>query len=610
MTMPLPDHPRAPNRRRTEEERERARVKLARKWAYLVSMTTYVPLVHTELEQPLLELVGTAFDAVAGDAPEAADAAGIGVRLVELHCVDKTSLQCSMDLLSAALLADPDLQRLDKLPERVTKVLGAMAAGFADAIRRTTFEQQNSMCRALMEVAKKAIRTTEVRDEQLEEMNTELSLLQRQLGHQLLHDALTGLPNRQFFTTRLEEVLNSGTPITVYRVELNGFTVINDGLGRPRADKLLTTVAVRLRAAVAGEKAMVARFENAGFAILQEHVPSAADPAAVVRRINDALAEPTQGSDLGPAAAANVGVVRSPPHGADPVELLRAADIALRHAKNKGPGQWQLLAPGDAKEDRRLLRLAAVMPGALARGQLEVGYRLRVRLTDDRPVGVDAFARWPDAEVRGRPRYRCADLAEHTGLGAQLGKWLLRSAGEQLRRSRSDLPLAVSLSPNQSSAPDLAETVLGILEDAALPATRLQLAMPAAEVFDGRKQAADNLALLAAAGVQTAVHDFGGGAGDPVRLAGLPVRAVWLTPHLVVRARQTDKDSLVANGVTGLIALVHLAGVSVGVDDLQTRAEANWWRRAQADTATGPVFSPRDEPTDITALFPEEEPEC
>lgn len=608
MTTPLPDNTRASaTTPRSAAERERARVKLARKWAYLVSTITYVPLVHAEIERPLLELVHAVFDAVAREPLGIDDAAEIGTRLVELNCVDKKSLQCTVDVLAAALLNDPDLQHLDRLPERVARVLGAVGSGFAEAIRRSTADQQDSMCRALIEVARKAVREQEACETKLGEMSTELSLLRGQLSHQLLHDVLTGLPNRQFFTTRLEQALNSGSPTTVYRLELNGFSLISDGLGKQRGDSLLTAIAERIRAVMVNEKAMVARFDGASFAILQESSPSTSDAVTLVKKINDALTDPTCLADLGLATAASIGVVQSPPHRADPVELLHAADMALRYAKQKGPGQWELLTPDEDAHDRRLLRLAAIMPGAWETGKLEVGYRLRVRLADDRPVGVSAFVRWQEAELHGGPRHRCVELAEQTGLSPQLGRWLLRSAGEQLkswsRRSGTDLPLAVSLSPNQSSAPDLVDTVLGILDDTALRAERLQIAMPAIEVFNGREQAVENLTLLAEAGAQTAVHDFGGGAEELIRLADLPLRAVWIAPHLVWRARQAGEASLVAKTLTGLVTLVHLAEVSVCVDDIQSRKEADWWRWARADTATGSLFSSPDEPTDIASLF-------
>jgi len=559
-------------------------------------MTAYVPLVPTDLERPLREMVDTVFAAVAGDEEAEESVEQVGARLVELNCVDRKSLRCSVDVLAGALLADPDLRRLDRLTERVVRVVGALAGGFAEAIRRRTADQQDSMCRALMEVTRRAVAQAEERANSLDEVNTELTLLQRQLGHQLLHDPLTGLPNRQFFTTRLEEVLVSSGTVTLYRLELNGFPLVSDGLGRRGGERLLGAAAARIREA-AGEAAMVARFDGAHFAVLRE---GPADPE-VVERLNRALSEPAYVEESGLATTANAGVVQCPPHGADPAELLHAADLALRHAARRGPGQWILHQPDDDADDRRLLRLAAIMPGAWETGQVRVGYRLRVRLADLEPVAVDAFVRWPEAERAGQPMDRCIDLAERTGLSQQLGGWLLRSAGERLlawnEESGADLPLAVSLSPNQASAPELVDTVLNSLAATGLPGEHLQLAMPAPELFHGRDQAMANLTALAEAGVRTAVHDFDGAAGDLMYLEELPLHGVGLSPTLAARAAGSPRTSLVVKALTGLVALTHLAGLPVWVDDVRTTQEADWWRAARVDTATGPTFTPPGTPT-------------
>jgi diguanylate cyclase (GGDEF)-like protein len=426
-----------------------------------------------------------------------------------------------------------------------------------------------------MEVARKAVRTAEAKQAEVVEMSTELTLLRRQLSHQLLHDPLTGLPNRQFFTTRLEEVLNSGHRTTLYRIELNGFAVLDDGIGSPRTDVLLIAIATRLRAAMADEGAMVARFDRASFTVLQECAPSSAGPAEIVGRLTAALAETTYVADAGLAVTANIGVVESPPHGMDPVELLQAAGLALRLAKEQGPGQWRLLCP-DEDTDRRLLRFAAVMPGALETGRLSVGYRQVVALADERPVSVDAYPCWQEAGLEGQ---ECVALAERIGLSPAVGEWLLRTAGAHVTTGQ----LSVRLSPNQAAAPNLVDTVLDVL-----PPNRLRLAMPAKEVFDGRPQTVDNLTTLAKAGVRVAVHDFTGNPSDLVRLADFPLYAVTLARRLVAQAR--SRGPLVTRAVANTVALVHEASATVTVDGIRTTQEAAWWHHVGADLATGPLW--------------------
>lgn len=569
-------------------------MKVAREWAYLISTTAYVPLEHTEFERPLLEMVHELFAALAAEPLGLAAAERAGARLVSLNCADKASLRCTIDVLAGPLLGDDDVRHLP--PERVVRLLGALSAGFAEGVRRRTTEQQETVCRALMQVAMKAARAAESRRSEFGDSSVELTLLRRQLSHQLLHDPLTGLPNRQFFGTRLEEVLNSGTPVTLYRIELNGFPVFNEGLGGQHVDTLMAAIAVRLRSALAGRGMMVARSDRSGFVVLQEHGVTGARPADVVAEITAAVTTTTHIADLGLATSASIGVVQSPPHRADPVEFLQAADIALRHAVEDGPGRWRLLLPEEDAHDRTLSRWAAAMPGALEGGRLAVGYRLRVGLADDLPVGVDAFVRWQEAGLSGD---RCVALVEPTGLSPRLGQWLLTGACDRL--SGAALPLSVNLSRNQSSAPDLVDSVLGVLDETALPADRLQVAMPAPEVFDGQARTVDNLSSLAAAGVRTAVHDFGGDPAQVVRLAGLPLCAVALTARLVSQARGAARRSSVARVLTGVTTMVHDAGAEIAVDDIRSRREADWWRTVGADTAAGPLF-PGPDPT---MLFPD-----
>lgn len=569
MSTPLPNSP----------TQERDLDPVARKWAYLVSMTSYIPLPHNEIEQRLRELATEVFDVVATEPLDTDRAGAVGERLVALHCVGRTSLRCSVDVLTGALLADERLSRMAGLAERVVRVLSALACGYADGLRWHTAEQQDDLNQALLEAVRNSEQSRKDREAQRDAAVTELSLLRNELSHQLLHDVLTALPNRQFFTTRLEHVLNTGSPTTVYHVEVNGLTTICDGLGRQTGAGLLRIVADRLKAAMAAERAMVARFELGRFAILVESTMPAPDPTPVVTKINTVLAEPAYVDNLTVVMSASIGIVQSPPHGADPVGMLHAANLALRRAKLLGPGRWARLAPGSDGGDRQELRLAATLPGAWQAGQVRVEFRPQVRLSDRRPVRLDARLRWDHAELGTLSHERCLTLAARTGFDQRLGGWLLDRAGERLRSWSGDLPLTVAVPPSQATDPEL----LTVIGKAGLPPERLQVSVPAALATGS---AARNLTRLAGAGVAVAVHDFGGAAGDVTCLSDAPVHAVRLAQRLTRRSA----EPLTGQAVRDMIALAHRAGATVVVDDIQTENEADQWRDADADLATGPLF--------------------
>src|SRR2546423_428522 len=84
------------------------------------------PLPHAEIELELLALANRIFDAITEEPMPTDRVAEVGARLIELHCVGKASLQCTIDVVAAGLLAEPELRRLDRLPERVAHLIGAL----------------------------------------------------------------------------------------------------------------------------------------------------------------------------------------------------------------------------------------------------------------------------------------------------------------------------------------------------------------------------------------------------------------------------------------------------------------------------------------------------
>src|SRR5262249_37052144 len=124
---------------------------------------------------------------------------------------------------------------------------------------------------------------------------TELHMLRQELSRQALNDVLTGLPNGQRLMSRLEEVLGTAGPrtqVTLCRLNVAGFSVINDGIGRDAGDTLLRTVADRLSELVQGQSAMVARIGGDEFAILIEDGPESPEPHVLGPRINEVFSEP------------------------------------------------------------------------------------------------------------------------------------------------------------------------------------------------------------------------------------------------------------------------------------------------------------------------------
>jgi diguanylate cyclase (GGDEF)-like protein/PAS domain S-box-containing protein len=672
---------------------------LAREWAFALSATAYLPMSVDEIERRLAGLVdGMADDLAAGRQEHGYDTAAMaGATMVAVNASGERSLLSTVELLGAGLSELPELAEVDDLPSAVLSTLGSLAAGYAEALRRRTFDQQEGVKQTLERLARQSearfrdvfttsavgiaiseldgtltqtnlafaeilgyfdgelagrdlhelfssasgdhlrlayqdivtgridrfrlerpmlrkdgdeawvfLSVSALRDEHgaathhvsFVEDITDMHLLQVQLNNQALHDVLTGLPNRQSFALKLEStlgLLDPATTITLFHLDVDSFSVINGGLGHELGDRLLRLVAQRLQAVFAGEKAIIARIAGDEFAVLVENSPSTPNVAAIAARINEELGEPAYLDGIGLAVSASIGVVQRPAGGIGPAELLRQSDATLRRAKGNGKRQWAIFDQQQDAHDRARFTRAAGMPGALENGEFRLEYQPLVRLADQRPVAVEALIRWDHPERGPLGHDEVVELSEQTGMVLPIGEWMLRAACDQAVAWRDRFgddvpPMTLNLATAQANDPDLVARVREVLATAGLPAPRLQLGLPIRALLCEEGDAEDNLQVLADMGVQTSIHGFGGGHGGLVFLEDLPVRAVRIAGWLVQRLAERP-DSVTGRALTDLISLVHTFDASVVIAGVQTREQADWWRKIGADVACGEWFA-------------------
>jgi diguanylate cyclase (GGDEF)-like protein/PAS domain S-box-containing protein len=431
---------------------------------------------------------------------------------------------------------------------------------------------------------------------------SELQLLSDRLGHQLLHDALTGLPNRQHFQSKLETILGRAAreaSLTLCFVNLDGFAMVNNSLGHDFGDQLLRTVGQRLEAAVSAERAMVARLGGDEFAVLIEDLPVTPDIGNLIEQINGELAEPEYIDGRGVAIGASVGAIRCHARDMSPAELFRAADTALRKAKVTGRRQW---AGFHAREDgkaRERDALAAELPAAWENGQLTVAYEPVVRLVPGLDDGPALAARpvlvWQRDEETVFGHRFCADLAERTGMSIQLGPLVLLEACARLPALREVFPktldplVRIQLTRSQSGDADLMRAVHRALRGVDVP-SRLEVSLDTGAVLDEFGDARDNLDVLAEVGVATGLCGFQGGPRELDLMTTSAVRSVTLDPDGIGAAGRSGASVVLRAEVERLVRAIVASGRECAVIDQRTTPEVRWWTSAGAVTAQGGVF--------------------
>ncbi|UOZ02629.1 diguanylate cyclase domain-containing protein [Amycolatopsis sp. WQ 127309] len=424
----------------------------------------------------------------------------------------------------------------------------------------------------------------------------ELHLLQERLVHQNIHDPLTGLPNASSFTTKLEAALGAGArdDIALIYLDVDGFKVVNDGLGAGVGDQVLRGVAGKLSAVFTGHHdGFVARLSGDGFAVLLRGELSAAEVVELVERALEDLNEPIYlgGHGIGVSASAGIVVRAAVEDGA--AELLRAAEIALHRAKEAGKAQWMLFDPELDARDRGRYQLGAVIAGALENGEFSLVYQPTVKLADPgRIAAVNAGLRWNHPEKGELGSEEFYPLAQTTGMTVPLGRWLLAESLAATARWRTRLgdaapDVCVRLPTRLAIDPDLVMLVREQLTKHELPATALRLCTDRDSVLDPRGEVLDSFAVLADLGTQLVLTISGSADLELIPQHGLPVKHVILSGPVIDALDAEEPAESDIRHLTQLVTRARELQLRVGAEGVRTHEQAARLRQLGVLAARG-----------------------
>jgi diguanylate cyclase (GGDEF)-like protein/PAS domain S-box-containing protein len=422
--------------------------------------------------------------------------------------------------------------------------------------------------------------------------------LEDRLGHQALHDPLTGLPNRRLFHDRVEDALGRAGldgSVTVLFVDLDHFKTVNDSFGHGYGDKVISTAARRIRACVRSADT-AARLGGDEFALLIEDASGAEAEALADRLLETLRRRPMRLGDLTVTVAASVGIATAGP-GETADALLRNADLAMYRAKRQGRGRWYRYHDGLHDEVVNRFRMEEALQAAVAAEQVSVAYQPIVELATGAVVGLEALARWTDPVLGVVAPDRFIAVAERTGLIRELGQQVLRRACAGLvawRQARGvDAYVSVNVSPLQLDG-DFAGAVARVLEDTGLEPSALVL-----EVTEGvllEQSGRDAISGLRAGGVRVAIDDFGTGYSSMIYLREVPVDILKIDQMFLRPGASPAQDDAVLRALVGLAGSLRLTTICEGVETADQLADL---RAAGCGHAQGYLFARPGDLADI-----------
>jgi diguanylate cyclase (GGDEF)-like protein len=355
-------------------------------------------------------------------------------------------------------------------------------------------------------------------------------------------DALTGLSNRRHFNQVLRDRLDSATPdsgLTLLMIDLDRFKTINDTLGHPVGDALLSLVARRLRRETREDDLLV-RLGGDEFVILIGN-NERAEPLAT--RVTDVLSRPflVEGhvADIGASIGiadigASIGIAGAVGQATSADDLMRHAELALYEAKSAGGGIWRTFDPAMAVQAQARRELENGLRKALMMGELSLVYQPQLNAASRTLSGFEALLRWTHPTLGEVSPSVFVPVAQAIGCFAAIQHWVLQTACHEATLWPAPLCVAIAVSPGQlDDSENLSAAIEAALQASGLAPERLQLELAEDARLGTDVHVLETLRLLRAGGIHVAMQDFTADHGSLIGLAPLPFDRIKLDPGSV-----------------------------------------------------------------------------
>ena len=430
----------------------------------------------------------------------------------------------------------------------------------------------------------------QLHDHALEKELQERQRTEERLNYIAHYDSVTTLPNRHFFNACLDQLSSQareqGTHASVATsilplvrptepcaalmfIDLDNFKIINDNLGHRVGDMVLKAVATRLRFTLRPTD-VIARIGGDEFAILLSDLVAPGHAGIVAEKISHSLTDAFQIGEHELYVHASIGIAIFPQDATNPMDLLRLADTAMYHAKERGKNTYQFFLPEMHGKAQKRMDMESGLRHALANGEMEVYYQPKYDLIQKKIIGAEALLRWKRPGIGMVGPYDFIPVAEETGLIVPIGEWVLHQACQQISRwnvqFKTPIHIAVNLSGRQFKELNLVDIVRNALQQAGIPAQQLELEITESIVVGTEGTTIDKLNELRAMNLNISIDDFGTGYSSMSYLKRLPISTLKIDRSFIKDTPGDSDDVAIASAIIAMAKVLKLDIVAEGVE--------------------------------------------
>lgn len=412
---------------------------------------------------------------------------------------------------------------------------------------------------------------------ELERSSTALQESHEKFRHAAYHDALTELPNRNYFMETLKDILqrsreDSEVNFAVLLLDLKSFKTINDSLGHSMGDRLIKNVAKRL-AGLVREDDMTARFSGDKFGIILKDLLSRDEATAFADRLAKRLSEPYTLDGRQVFTSAKIGIAYGNSKYPEAEDILRDADIAMYYAKDNQDNYVIFDQKMHIRAVTRL-QLETDLRFAIERKEFELFYQPIIRLDTASLSGFEALVRWNHPQRGLVPPNEFIPISENTGLIIPMTVQILRSACQQVvewqskTASSEPLSIAVNISGKHFGHPGLVDQINSVIRETGINPASLKLELTESAVMDNAETAILMLKQIKETGVTVSIDDFGTGYSSLSYLHRFPIDLLKVDRSFVGAMEENTENGEIVRTVIALAKALNLKVVAEGIESI------------------------------------------
>jgi len=407
------------------------------------------------------------------------------------------------------------------------------------------------------------------------------------------HDPLTSLPNRTLFYRRVKDAFENSSrsrKMALLLLDLDRFKEINDTLGHAAGDKVLKQLGPRLEVELGESPGMVARLGGDEFAIFLPNIRNPQHAVVMAHRFLDSVCQVFEIEGFQTEISASVGVALAPDHASDASTLMRYADVAMYHAKNRLKGVSLYDSAFDSHTPKRLALIGA-LGTAIRENQLYLQYQPKVSVLNGSVSGLEALLRWNHPTMGFVSPGEFVPIAEMSSFIYAMSSWVLEQTIKQCAQWRNagvDLVVAMNLSARNLIDDRIVSDLKRFLQKYNLPGENLEMEITESTLMSDPERALISLSKIDELGVSLAIDDFGTGYSSLAYLKKLPVKTLKIDGSFVQGMEKDDQDEIIVNST---IQLAHNLGLNIVAEGVETEEVFQRLIKLGCDNAQGYFIS-------------------